>query len=148
MLTPIPELAYGQESCGCGSPMSCCLLRFCRTSCWSIERQITISSLPTICHTDCLAGKHSDFVRRQVLELTVKQNSAASAGLATGGSFFAPIPFKLGRSSVIFWTLIASAYTMSCSHDIQRSVQLFDRLTLLFWILWWCYWCPWSPNFG
>lgn len=39
------------------------------------------------------------------------QNSAASAGLATGGFFFAPVSFKLGRSSVIFWTLIACLLT-------------------------------------
>jgi MFS family permease len=40
-----------------------------------------------------------------------QQNSAASAGLATGGFFFAPVSFKLGRSSVIFWTLIACLLT-------------------------------------
>ncbi|KAI9743888.1 MAG: hypothetical protein M1818_002622 [Claussenomyces sp. TS43310] len=39
------------------------------------------------------------------------QNSAGSAGLATGGFFFAPVSFKLGRSSVIFWTLIGCLLT-------------------------------------
>lgn len=39
------------------------------------------------------------------------QNSAASAGFASGGFFFAPISLKLGRSSTIFWTLIACLLT-------------------------------------
>lgn len=33
-------------------------------------------------------------------------NSAASAGLASGGFFFAPLAHKFGRPSIIFWTLI------------------------------------------
>ncbi|RFU34879.1 hypothetical protein B7463_g1455, partial [Scytalidium lignicola] len=39
------------------------------------------------------------------------QNSAASAGLASGGFFFAPLSFRFGRSSVIFWTLIGCLLT-------------------------------------
>lgn len=34
-----------------------------------------------------------------------EQNSAASAGLATGGYLWWPLSHKFGRSSVIFWTL-------------------------------------------
>lgn len=50
------------------------------------------------------------------------QNSAASAGLATGGFFFAPVSFKLGRSSVIFWTLIACLLTQVWAAEmIHRS---------------------------
>lgn len=33
-------------------------------------------------------------------------NSAASAGLASGGFFFAPLAHKFGRPSLIFWTLL------------------------------------------
>lgn len=40
-----------------------------------------------------------------------QQNSAASAGFASGGFFFAPISFKIGRSSTIFWTLIGCFLT-------------------------------------
>jgi MFS family permease len=51
------------------------------------------------------------------------QNSAASAGLATGGFFFAPISFKLGRSSVIFWTLIACLLTQIWGAEMTHKNQ-------------------------
>jgi len=55
--------------------------------------------------------------------LTNRQNSAASAGLATGGFFFAPISFKLGRSSVIFWTLIACLLTQIWGAEMTHKNQ-------------------------
>ncbi|KAE8441863.1 hypothetical protein EG329_004218 [Mollisiaceae sp. DMI_Dod_QoI] len=51
------------------------------------------------------------------------QNSAASAGLATGGFFFAPVSFKLGRSSVIFWTLIACLLTQVWAAEMIHKDQ-------------------------
>jgi MFS family permease len=40
--------------------------------------------------------------------LIISQNSAASAGLATGGFLIAPLAHKFGRSSVILWSLFGS----------------------------------------
>jgi MFS family permease len=55
--------------------------------------------------------------------INVIQNSAGSAGLAVGGFFFAPISFKLGRSSTIFWTLLACTLTQVWAAEMTGEHQ-------------------------
>lgn len=59
------------------------------------------------------------------------QNSAASAGLASGGFIFAPLSFRFGRSSVIFWTLIGCLCTQiwatQMTHENDYSAFIASR---------------------
>lgn len=78
---------------------SCTIRRSCKSP------TLYISPLNLLAHSDglqpLLAGHTPN----------TTQNSAALAGMAAGPFFFAPISYRLGRSSVIFWCAL---FTLAC----------------------------------
>jgi MFS family permease len=103
-LTCTAELGISEESHAGRHLVNCYVCRLCRALLWTAELDPAVHLVWQNYDRDHVLRKHC--INSPAQDSTNGcQNSAASAGLATGGFIWFPLSHKFGRSSVIFWAL-------------------------------------------